>query len=85
MMSHYAVIKMMFIEYLMTWENVNDLILSKKHAHKIALTILSETCKNCIKNKGILQNAIIYLGDGMMDVLLPCVAFYKNMYSFYNC
>lgn len=56
MMSYYTAIKMMFMECLMTSENVNDLILSKKCSYKIALTILSETCKNCIKNEGILQN-----------------------------
>lgn len=84
MMSYYAVIKMMFMECLMTWENVKDFILSKKRTHKILLTILSETCKNCTKNKGILQTIIIPLGDGMMDAILPCVAFYKNMHSFIN-
>ena len=56
MMSYYVVIKMILMECLMTWENVNDIILSKKCTYKISLTILYETCKNCIKNKGILQN-----------------------------
>lgn len=56
MMSYYVIIKMMFMECLMTWENVNDLILSKKCTYKVALNILSETCKNCIINEGILQN-----------------------------
>jgi hypothetical protein len=56
MMSYYAVIKMMFTECLMTWENANDLILSEKCTYKIALIILSETCKKCIKNAGRLPN-----------------------------
>lgn len=56
MMSYYTVIEMIFVECLMTWENVNDIILSKKCTYKIVLTILYETCKNYIKNERILQN-----------------------------
>ena len=56
MMSYYVVIEMMFMECLMTWENDNDIIWSKKCTYKIVLTILYETCKNYIKNERILQN-----------------------------
>lgn len=56
MMNYYTVIEMIFMECLMTWENVNDIVLSKKCTYKTLLTILYETCKNYMKNERILQN-----------------------------
>lgn len=51
MMNYYVVIKMILMECLMTWENVNDIILSKNALTKYHLPYYMRHVKIALKIK----------------------------------